>query len=89
MNTDTEEKKTNYSLNYKKIAIIASQIYWTEYKQIGDPNEATNLFIDGIIQCQEKSKRNPVKDNNVPRKEWITSALLKSCKEKDKLYKQL
>ena len=88
-NIDTEKKKSNYSLNYKKLAIIASQTYWTEYKQIDDPNEAINLVIDGITQCQEKSKRNRVKDNYPPRKEWITSALLKSCKEKDKLYKQL
>ena len=76
-------------MNYEKLAIIASQTYWTEYKQIDDPNEAINLVIDGITQCQDKSKRNRVKDNYPPRKEWITSALLKSCKEKDKLYKQL
>ena len=81
MNTDTEKKKTNYSLNYKKIAIIGNQKYWAEYKQIEYPNEAMDLFIDGIIQCEEKSKRNQVKDKNVPRKEWITRALLKSCKK--------
>ena len=80
--TDTEKKKTNYSLNYKKIAIIARQKYWAEYKQIEDPNEAMDLFIDAIIQCEEKSKRNQVKDKNVPRKEWITRALLKSCKKR-------
>ena len=89
MNIDTEKKKSNYYLNYKKLAIIASQTYWTEYKKIDDPNEAINLVIDGITQCQKKSKRNRVKENYPPRKEWITSALLKSCKEKDKLYKQL
>ena len=78
-----------YSLNYKKIAIIARQKYWAEYKQIEDPNEAMDLFIDAIIQCEEKSNRNQVKDKNVPRKQWITRALLKSCKKKDKLHKQL
>ena len=71
----------------QKIAIIARPKYWAEYKQIEDPNEAMDLFIDGIIQCEEKSKRNQVK--NVPRKEWITRTLLKSCKKKDKLHKQL
>ena len=75
-------------MNYKKIAFKASQKYWTEYKQIEDPNEAINLLIEGVIQCQEISKRNQVKDKNVSRKEWITSALLKSCK-KDTLYKKL
>ena len=37
---------------------------------------------------KKKSERNQFKDNNVSRKEWITRALLKSCKKKDKLYKQ-
>ena len=41
------------------------------------------------MQCQEESKRNPIKDNTLPRKEWITRAVVKSCKHKDKLYKQL
>ena len=41
-----------------------------------------DFFIDGIIQCEEKSKRNQVKHKNVPRKEWITRALLKSCKKR-------
>ena len=54
VNTDTEKKKTNYSFNYKKIAIIARQKYWAEYKQIEDPNEAMGLFINGIKQCEEK-----------------------------------
>ena len=48
-----------------------------------------DLFIDGIIQCEEKSQRNQVKEKNVPKKEWIRRALLKSCKKKDKLHKQL
>ena len=59
VNIDTEKKKSNYYLNNKKLAIIASQTYWTEYKQIDDPNEAINLVIDGITQCQKKIKKEP------------------------------
>jgi len=59
VNIDTEKKKSNYSLNYKKLAIIASQTYWIEYKQIDDPNEAIDFVIDRITQCQEKAKKEP------------------------------
>ena len=48
-----------------------------------------DLFIDGIIKCEKKLKWNQVKDKNVPKKQWITRALLKSCKKRDKLHKQL
>ena len=64
------------------MAIIARQKYQAEHKKIENQNEAMDLFIDGIIQCEKKSKRNQVKDKTLPRKEWITRALLKSCKKR-------
>ena len=60
-NIDREKKKSNYYLNYKKLAIIASKTYWTEYKQIDDPNEAINLVIDEITQCKKNRKGTELK----------------------------
>ena len=55
-----------------------------------DPNCATDEIINKINQCIEsattviKQKRN--NRNMTPRRKWITSAIMVSCKKKEFLY---
>ena len=50
-----------------------------------DPNEILNSIIKEIQLCREKSKclkSNLKQSKKTPRKDWITSAIVKSCNAK-------
>lgn len=90
-NREQDKNETKYTINYKTLNIIANEFNWNQYKQIDDPNEAINKIIEGIHKCVEKSKikSKTNKNNSVPRKEWITNAIVISCKKKEKLYERI
>ena len=81
---EKHKNETRYIITYKKLSSIANITNWSQYKNVEDPNEAINLVIEEIQKCIEKSKYKAKnsKMKNLPRKEWITSAILKSCKKK-------
>lgn len=83
------ENKINKTLNYRKLVSIASKIEWNKILSIQEPNCAANEFISMIQQCTEKStsaikQRKNSRDS--PRKKWITTAIIVSCKRKEMLY---
>lgn len=78
--------------DYKKLEKIASRTNWN-VTETGNPNKAINSIIEKIQKCLENSevvmhKKNK-KDRSVPRKNWITKAIIKSCNKKEALYKEV
>lgn len=88
VNREINKKDTDHRINYNKLTKAAKDFNWFQY-QIDDPNEAINKLIEGIQKCVEKSKFEIKRNKNKPRNEWITKAILKSCRKKEKLYKKL
>lgn len=67
------------------------QVKWNEQlENISDPDVMYLKFMDKFNEgfYQFFPKQAYTHNKNKPRKEWITSALVKSCKTKSKLYKQ-
>ena len=77
-------------INYKTLNKFVGKIIWGNVLNIDDPNKATNSFIDSINNCitlaRNNIKTNKTKNELKPRKEWITKAIIVSCKTKEKLY---
>ena len=62
---------------------IAGTINWADISLISDPNQDLNNLINRSI-----IKTNSIIQNNMkPRKNWITKAIIASCKNKEQLYK--
>ena len=88
-------QKDNYNntykyINYKKLKKAASTENWSEIYNTNDPNLATEKLIQKIKNCinkAETTKNKNKKGNMIPRKNWITSAIMTSCNKKEKLYK--
>ena len=86
---DKENHDMGYNINYKKLFNTAHNVNWSQINQIENPNEAIQIHIKKINECIEIAKCKTKKEKNVPRKGWITSAIIKSCNKKEKLYKKL
>ena len=74
--------------NYDKLQKIALTKNWNIIKTMQDPIEATSSLIAELQNCLEKSKvfyQNKSKKIK-PRNEWISKAIIISCKKKVKLY---
>lgn len=88
--TNSEENNSFSSANYNKLKKIASRVNWNDLISL-DPNITTDLIIDEIKNCinlaklsNRKSKR---KASDIPRKKWITHAIIRSCNTKEQLFK--
>lgn len=82
------EKSYTY-LNKKILIDNCSKTNWNSILKMHDPelatNELINLIQNNINNATKTSKTK--KNNNVPRKKWITKAILKSIQVKNKLDK--
>ena len=77
-------------INYNKLKTEAELINWSELSLINEPNLALNNLLSKIKICLRKaeySKKDYKKNILYPRKNWITSAIIKSYVTKEKLYK--
>lgn len=67
-------------IDYRKLKNLASKENWREVLSIHDPNLATNLLISKIKNCTARATKtknvNKRLSNTVPRKAWITKAIL-------------
>ena len=77
-------------INYGKLIHIANSTNWNEILSIQDPEFAVEKLIELIQECTDKATtiNNNKRYNKslVPRKKWITSAIMKSCQTKETLY---
>ena len=77
-------------INYKTLNKLVGKVTWENLLNINDPSKAANFFIDTINDCivlaRNNNKTNKHKNKLKPRKEWITKAIMISCKTKEKLY---
>ena len=73
-------------LNYNKLKSETELINWSELSLIDEPNLALNNLVSRIKICLKKAEYSK-KNILYPRKNWITSAIIKSCVTKEKLYK--
>ena len=88
----TKDAHAMNRINYNKLKTEAELINWSELSLINEPNLALNNLVSKIKICLSKaeySKKDYKKDILYPRKNWITSAIIKSCVTKEKLYKLL
>ena len=86
----TKDAHAMNRINYNKIKTEAELINWSEFSLINEPNLALNNLVSKIkiyLSKSEYSKKDYKKDRLYPRKNWITSAIIKSCVTKEKLYK--
>lgn len=78
-------------INYNKLTSAANKHDWLSVLSISNPNEATIALIRMIQGCIKLATVNKtIKKNNskyIPRKEWITKAIIVSCERKEFLYK--
>ena len=75
-------------INYNKLRSEAELINWSELTLINEPNLALNNLVSKIKICIKKteySKKNCETNMPYPRKNWITTAIIKSCLTKEKL----
>lgn len=72
-------------IDYNKLKNLASSINWNDICFVRDPNYATELFLNNITYCIDNSK-SKIKSKVKGRKNWITPAIIKSSKTKEKLY---
>ena len=76
--------------NKKKVKTEAELINWSELSLINESNLALNNLVIKIkiyLSKAEYSKKDYKKNILYQRKNWITSAIIKSCVTKEKLYK--
>ena len=85
-----KQEKVFYRYNYNKLQRIAMTKNWNVVETMHDPDKATSFWIDEIRDCLDKSKKETRAKNNKrhPRKDWITKAIVLSCKKKEKLYRK-
>lgn len=91
INTSIGKENENQSfINYKKLRKIAKDTDWNELL-LHDPNLSTDLIIDEIKNCINKStmysKTRKKLLKNMPRKKWISEAIINSCNTKQQLYR--
>lgn len=86
----SKKKYTTKKINYEKLKNTACNMDWYSILSIQDPVCATNELINKITHCMENStysiKYKRKDKNNIPRKKWITKAIIISCNKKEMLY---
>ena len=86
-----ENKKQTSVVNYTKLKNKANLTDWNSILSIQDPNEAVNVLISNVQNCLNSAsfcKTTKKRDRDrIPRKRWISPALITSCKKKEMLYK--
>ena len=86
----TKDAHAMNRINYKKLKTEAELINWTKLSLTNEPNLALNNLVSKIeiyLSKAEYSKKDYKKNILYPRKNWITSAIIKSCVTKENLYK--
>lgn len=87
---DSIEKKENSKptkINFNKISDKLKSKNWSELYKIQDPELASRFFINELKKHIESSTEKIKSKKNIPRKKWITPAIIISCNTKEKLYK--
>ena len=83
--------RLNNFINCKKLLNKANLTEWNSILLIHDSNEAVNMLISKIKNCLNNAsscKTNKKRDREmIPRKNWISTAIIISCKKKEMLYK--
>jgi hypothetical protein len=78
------------SINFNKLLSNCIEVDWNKLILLQDPDEAINILIQNMQRIINKSYRYPKKKqkkkDNQPRKDWITSGIVNSCKTKEFLY---
>ena len=84
-----ENNDSKQFCNYNKLKRLAGTIDWNSIKAINDPNLATDHMIRKIQTCIDcsnyKVNTNGRKANKLPRKVWITKAIIFRVNER-KIY---
>ena len=86
----TKDAHAMNRINYNKLKTEAESINWSELSLINEPNLALNNLVSKIKICLNKAEYSKIdykKNILYPRKNWITSAIIKSCVTKEKLHK--
>lgn len=68
---------------------IANNVNWNDIYDLRDPNTALTTLIKKIQICVDKSTVSKVSSSNTTKSkknEWITKAIIVSCKTKETLY---
>ena len=79
-------KSNSKPINYNKLKHAANNLSWHSILSMQDPNLAINTLIDTINNCIIIATTKQQLKNNLPRKNWITSAIMISCITKETLY---
>ena len=90
MNTQSERKINNTVLSYKKLKCIANKVYCNSFLHEQNQNTATDKLLSLIKECANKAtiiKINNKCKEKTKRKNWITKAIMISCRTKEFLYK--
>lgn len=86
----TTSIQTFKPINNKKLTQIAHETNWNEILTVQDPDLAVEKLIELINECIDratiKCNRKSYNSRRVPRKIWITNAIMKSCQTKEMLY---
>lgn len=83
------KKKPIEILNNLQLRKEAKKINWDSILSVGDPGEATKIFLRLVDECIIKSKIKKKKINKkAPRNPWITGEILQLCNKKEALYKR-
>lgn len=83
---DTHPHSDKYKINYNKLRDLMSSVDWRKIYVLTDPNSAYNDFIiqfKNIINLSKESLR--IKSTHKKIKPWITSGLIQSIRNRDKL----
>ena len=90
MNIKSERKINNTVISYKKLKSIANKVDQNSLLHEQNPNTATDKLISLIKECAKKAtiiKINNKCKERTKRKNWITKAIMISCRTKEFLYK--
>ena len=76
--------------NFGKLLENSRKVQWLKILKIDDIDIATDTLISMIQELVERSttRKKIKKEQNVPRKNWITPGIIKSCDTKEILYKK-
>ena len=84
-NAECKVKEKSFISKNKFIRLCHTE-NWDQVIEIQDPEEALNLLVTKLQNINSRSLKN-VPRNQLPRKSWMTPALVNSVNKKNKLYK--
>ena len=90
LTSDLNTNNTIVKINYYKLASLSSNVNWAPVYSDNDVKKTTSAFIDKLENILKLSKKTSnKKKKNLPRKDWISRGLMKSCRIKNELYKKI